>query len=358
MALRVLYVYTARKRALLAAAERGDAPDTLLFGLNHLSRHGIAAEFYEPDYGPVGRAAAQQVGRFGPDVLQLRTLPRFNAYDVVLLTGGWPLLLGAQLIARARRPKLVWLNMTLTNLLRRGGPRAHAVGFAVRRADRVVCVARSQQEFLVRRLQFPAGRLALALSGTDGTFYDPSRAGEQSARGAVLSAGRDAARDYRTLFLAAKALQPPVRVICSPRNVAGEAVPPGVTIRFDVPETALRDEYSAARSVAVPTLGDRSAAGSDCSGTLVLLDALAMGRPAVITERRSVADYVTPGRETLTVPPEDPTALGEALGRLDGDPTAAGEMARAGRERVLGALTTQHFAARLAALLHEVASTT
>src|SRR5688572_4744007 len=98
MALRVLYVFTARKRALAAAVARGEAPDTLLFGLNHIQEHGVSATFHEPEYGRAGRAVARQVGRLGPDALQLRTLPRFVGQDVVFLTGGWPLLLAAQVI--------------------------------------------------------------------------------------------------------------------------------------------------------------------------------------------------------------------------------------------------------------------
>src|SRR5947209_2299509 len=150
--LRVLYVFTARKRGLLERAARGEQPDTLLFGYNHLAGHGVDASFYEPEYGRAGRALARQAGRLGPDVLQLRTLPRFREAQVVLLTGGWPLLLAARALPRRRRPKLVWLNLTLTNVLRRAGPLAPLVRLAVRQADRVVCVARFHQDYLRRAL--------------------------------------------------------------------------------------------------------------------------------------------------------------------------------------------------------------
>ncbi|HEX2513997.1 MAG TPA: glycosyltransferase, partial [Chloroflexota bacterium] len=96
-----------------------------------------------------------------------------------------------------------------------------------------------------------------------------------------------------------------------------------------------------------------STAGSDCSGTLVLLDALAMGRPAVITQRNSVPDYVAPGDEALTFPAGHPASLRSALDYLLDDPPAAARLARAGRERVLTDLTTVHFARRIAAVLRE-----
>jgi glycosyltransferase involved in cell wall biosynthesis len=413
--LRVLYVFTARKRGLLARAGRLEEPDTLLFGLNHMAGLGVDAAFHEPDYGHAGRAIARQVGRLGPDVLQLRVLPQLPRYDVVFLTGAWPLLLAAQAIPRRRRPKLVWLNMTLTNLLRRGGPRAALVGQAVRRADRVVCVARFQQRFLQETLGLPAERLPLALSGTDAAFFNPAVSlhplspatsalpGAEGAEGAlplpleegrgvgaaagspdagshpplphtgrrqraeggarhapgggmphVLAAGRDAGRDYATLIDAAAGRDLPLRLVCSPRNLAGLSVPERVVARYDISPRELRREYAGAAAVAVPTQGDASTAGSDCSGTLVLLDTLSMGKPAVIVERAAVHDYITCGREALCVPPGDAGALGDALRGLLDDRTRAAELARAGRERVLSGLTTRHFAARLAGVFREV----
>ena len=356
MALRVLYVFTARKRSLIQGVQRGEMPDTLLFGLNHLARHGIDASYHEPEYGTVGRAIARQVGRLGPDALQLRTLPHLSTYDVVFLTGAWPLLLAAQLIPAPRRPKLVWLNMTLTNVLRRGGTTARLVGAAVRRADRIVCVAEFQQRFLHERLGIPYARLPLALSGTDAEFYDLTHATPNRERDAILAAGRDAARDYATLFAAVDGTGIPTRGVCSPANVRGVVPPPDATVRFDITQTELRSEYAAASAVAVPTRGDGSNAGSDCSGTLVLLDALAMQRPAVITARESVTDYVTPGADVLTTPAADAEQLRAQLQRLRRERAESAAMAASGHARVRESLTTAHFAERVAAVLHEVVS--
>ena len=357
--LRVLFVFTARKRELLAGAAAGMAPDTLLFGYNHLDGTGIAPDVYEPEYPPAGQLAARQAGRLGPDLLQLRTLRLFPRYDAVFLTGGWPLLLAARAIPRRRRPRLIWLNMTLTNLLRRERPLSRLLEAGLRGADRVVCVARHQQAYLQRRLGWEAARTPLALSGTDAAFYAPERARRDTPEAApvdVLAPGRDAGRDYATLLSAVHG-GPRVRLVCSPRNVAGLTLPPNAAVRYDLPATALRDAYGAAGAVAIPTHGDASTLGSDCSGTLVLLDALAMGRPAVISRRASVADYVTPEAHALTVAPGQPAPLRAALDSLRDDPAGAARLAAAGRERVLEALTTRHFAARLAAVLHESVST-
>jgi glycosyltransferase involved in cell wall biosynthesis len=358
--LRVLYVFTARKRRLLRDVEAGRQPDTLLFGLNHLGAHGIDARFYEPEYGQLGRAVARQAGRLGPDFLQLRTLSRFGGADVVFLTGGWPLLLAARLLPRRRRPKLVWLNMTLTNLIRRGGALGRVLTTAAAQADLVVCVARFQQAFLAARLRVPLRRLPLALSGTDAEFYSPALAARRpeaarAERPFVLAAGRDAGRDYATLLDGVRAAPLDVHLICGRHSLVGTAVPPNVQVRFDVTPAELRDEYAGAAAVAIPTRGDAYTGGSDCSGTLVSLDSLAMGRPCVITTRASVGDYVTPGRHVLSVPPGDATALRTTLERLVHDRETAEQLAAEGRTHVLDGLTTRHFAARIAAIIHGVA---
>ncbi len=348
--IRVLYVFTARKRRLAEGVQAMTDPDTLLFGYNWLqARPGLEAsggsltdegrpvrvDVHEPEYGRLGRAVMGLVGRLGPDVVQLRVLPRFTRNDVVFLTGGWPLLLASRLIPASRRPRLVWLNMTLTNLFRAGGVRARLLAMACRMADRIVCVSSDQQAFLSRRLGLPVSRLPVVKSGTDVGFFAQALASPVADGGVpfVLAPGRDAGRDYATLCLAATGASWPVTIVCSPRNMEGVSVPPNVTVRHDLPPRELRDLYAAARVVVIPTGSDDDApVGSDCSGTLVLLDALAMGAPVVITSRRSVAEYAMEADTVTTVAVRDASGLrmvlDEAMGLLRDHARDAGVIGR------------------------------
>ena len=92
--MRVHYVFSQRKLPLLQQWRAGQQPDTLLFGYNHLAAFGIRATVWEPTYPAVGRWAAQQIGRLGPDVLQLRAWRQLRQADAALLIAGWPLLSG------------------------------------------------------------------------------------------------------------------------------------------------------------------------------------------------------------------------------------------------------------------------
>lgn len=371
----VLYVFTARKRRLLAGVAAGTDPDTLLFGLNQLRadpNHGlppweapapVAVDFHEPDLGRARRTVMTVIGRLGPDAVQLRTLPHFVGRDVVFLTGGWPLLFAARLIPAARRPRIVWLNMTLTNLLRRGGPRASVLAAAARLADRIACVSADQQAFLVRRLGLGPERLPVVLNGTDARFFRPELATATAAPAPpgryLLAAGRDAARDYRTLSEALAGSGHRTVIVCGKANLEGVNLPAGVEVRLDVPPAVLRDLYAGATAVVVPTCGDGDPVGSDCSGTLVSLDALAMGRPVVVTARASVPEYLVPGVHATTVPAGDVRALRAAIDRSmateEMTARAVADEARAGQAHVRSGRTTDHFAAGIANVFREVA---
>jgi glycosyltransferase involved in cell wall biosynthesis len=68
---------------------------------------------------------------------------------------------------------------------------------------------------------------------------------------------------------------------------------------------------------------------------IALLEAMALGRPAVVTRVGGVPEVVTDGVQGLLVPPRDPAALAEALACLLGDPRLRARMGTAARARAL-----------------------
>jgi glycosyltransferase involved in cell wall biosynthesis len=74
-----------------------------------------------------------------------------------------------------------------------------------------------------------------------------------------------------------------------------------------------------------------------CSKTegmpLVPIEAMAAGRPAVVTDVGGCREAVADGETGYVVPPGEAAPLAEALGRLLGDPALRARMGAAGRAR-------------------------
>jgi glycosyltransferase involved in cell wall biosynthesis len=66
---------------------------------------------------------------------------------------------------------------------------------------------------------------------------------------------------------------------------------------------------------------------------LVLLEAMALGKPVIATQAGGPLEIVVPDETGVLVPPRDANALGTALCRLLEDTTAREEMGRKGRAR-------------------------
>ncbi|SFL72383.1 glycosyltransferase [Shimia aestuarii] len=84
---------------------------------------------------------------------------------------------------------------------------------------------------------------------------------------------------------------------------------------------------------------------------VVLMEAMAAARPVVTTHIAGIPELVTHGASGLLVPPGDPAALAEAIGKVVGNPSRATGMGIAGRATVETAFDVSIEAVRLKALL-------
>jgi glycosyltransferase involved in cell wall biosynthesis len=279
----------------------------------------------------------------------LRELPlawELRSCDVVVtpLATVFPLLAGMQ-----GRPHVLTLNFSLcTRLDRSAAPVRAVIGASVRSAAGVVNFAMSQRQRLIDQTGIEPARAHVVPYSIDERFWQP--AGPISD-GYVLAIGRDLARDYATFAAALEGLPARAVVVSAKRNLEGIRLPPNVEARFDLPAAEVRSLYAGARCVVLPTRPETYRFGSEGSGMTSLLEAMAVGRPTVVTERSDLADYVVPGETALTVPPEDPAALRGAVERILGDDELAASLGREGRRLVEERHTTRRFAEHLAEII-------
>jgi glycosyltransferase involved in cell wall biosynthesis len=192
-----------------------------------------------------------------------------------------------------------------------------------------------QRRYLIERLGFPSERVYLVHYCVDQLFYSP-RAAEEDI---ICSAGAEM-RDYPTLIEAMRGTDlrchiatDHVRIPRRIRLVTDRSVPvDSLSVPVDAQVTIgrmktlfeLRDLYARSRFVVVPLV----ASGSE-SGTTVILEAMAMGKPVICSRTRGQVDVIQDGVTGIYVPVGDPIALREAMLSLWSEPQRAHTMAPA-----------------------------
>jgi glycosyltransferase involved in cell wall biosynthesis len=340
------FVYPNSRRDLLAGIERGEQPDSQLHGALYLREHGIDVAFHDPLL--TRRPLRRPLARIAWSARELTAPYELGRTDVVFT----PLAALLPLAARGRRLPVVVINFGLNLIWRRASRARRAVlRQSLRAAARVICLGVAQQRELTVEAALDPERVLSMPIPVDDVFFTPSPHVEGRS---VLAVGKDLARDYAAYVDAVRALDVDARIVAHPRNLEGVAPTENVTLLRDLSFLQLRDEYARAACVVLPQRSDAYPYGSEGGGLTALLEAMAMAKPIVASDRPILHDYVDDGVEALLVPPEDPPALRAAIERVLDDSELARSLGTAARARVERAHTSRNFAAQLAPVLRAV----
>ncbi len=102
-----------------------------------------------------------------------------------------------------------------------------------------------------------------------------------------------------------------------------------------VSREVLRDVYSACDLFVLPSRSRSEAFG------IVLLEAMARGKPVVATHVGGIPYVVNHGKTGFLVPPHDPVPLAKRISRLLNNPALCSKIGKAGRERVMRKFTRE-----------------
>lgn len=227
---------------------------------------------------------------------------------------------------RRRSPLLViacWLAEVIagSGAFRRAGYRQ-----AYRSVDVLYYFSDRQGPILADLLQLPEDRLRHLPFGIDTDFFVPRP--EQGDR-YLLAVGRDRGRDWSTFFEAVHSVDIPVKVCCRPSQIAGMKVPSNVEVLGHVSRSTYRQLLAGAGAVAVLTHPL-----SYPSGQSVVLEAMAMAKAVIATETPSLAEYLQPGIDCLTVPPHESAAARQQIESVLADRSLAKRLGVEGRRTV------------------------
>jgi glycosyltransferase involved in cell wall biosynthesis len=145
-------------------------------------------------------------------------------------------------------------------------------------------------------------------------------------RGDYLFSGGDSMRDYVTLLEAVRGLPLPVRIATRWRPPAGLSVPDNVTLASSN-DAEFRALLAGARLVVLPLETDTLRT----SGQQSYLNAMALGKPVIVTDLRDAPFYIEDGKTGRLVPSRAPALLRDAIEQLLDSPAASRSMAEQGQ---------------------------
>jgi glycosyltransferase involved in cell wall biosynthesis len=337
---KVLFLFTGRRNKTIQLLKTKELPDTSLYGLNHFSR----ADYLTVEAGSV----ILKIGRI------VKALPRLFKYDFIIaqdnLVLGWLV----SWFATTFGLKNHWLYLTMTSSTMIKRHARHPIRRFILKTiwksyHRVICLSRQQLEQLAQ-FGIPRSHLTFVPFGIDTSFFRSSP--DLFPEDFILSVGRDAGRDYETLFQIAERSNYRYVLVSGEKNIPpNRPLPPNVSVFYELDPITLRDFYARAKLVLVVSKPESVPEGSDCSGQIVVMDALAMGKAVVATDRSWIKDYFIPDQDLVVVEANNPEVLIAAVNKLWSDPEAREKLGQAGQAKVKLRYTTQTFAQALKSLM-------
>ena len=240
-----------------------------------------------------------------------RLFRRGGGYDVVVTMGSRTSLLYGLLCRIARRPaRQILTEVFIDPEPPRPGPvwrvKNRLFRAVVRRSLGVLTNSSEEVRTMAVRYGLPEDRFVYVPMHTNLTDLGRSDADD----GFVLCAGRTL-RDFDTLARAAPAIRAPVVAVCGHGDLRGPNRPANLEVRREILRHAYLDLLRRCTAVALPL---RPVPRS--TGQVVMLEAMALGKPVVTNPAPGTLDHIRDGETGLLVPPGDPAALADAVNRL------------------------------------------
>jgi glycosyltransferase involved in cell wall biosynthesis len=361
--MKIAFVYVGGRLARLADTRAGQAAREFFYGALELEECGHEVSLHEVDIGPdapTGSVLVETLYKLhltpsktnAPLVRQLRTLlPELNSCNVVVATASGPAYGLALLTACGQlRIPLIAIHCGIANhTLRR---RRRMINGLLLRRSWTMLYGDGEVEQIQQMFDVPADRLRVNQFGVDTSFWQPNWAKGDNY---ILAVGNDLRRDYALLLQLAQRIDE--RFIVVTRQNLGELPPNVEQVHGDwhaqaLSDAGLRKLYQEAMLVVTP-LKD----SVQPSGQSVCLQAMACGKPVVLTRTRGLwsQEMMRDGHNVLLVSPEDLNALHKIVSRLISSPEDRERLGENARQTVSEHAEISLFASRLETLAEQIA---
>jgi glycosyltransferase involved in cell wall biosynthesis len=363
--MRVLYLYRSSRKQQVGLAIAGSAPDTPLYGLNHLHEFGIDGKFFDSDreLGFLSRLLQHCSQRIidktgmGWNIGQaLRSLKRQKDVDCFFATTdstGLPLAF-LKKCGVVKRP-LVVASQGLSNSVDRfGWNRWFGLHkWSMSAVDRFVVYGWAERNDLCDRFGVPVEKVHWVPFGVDRQYFSRFSATPEPVSGIILAVGRDNSRDFELFLKVAASVPFRFRIITSRERLVGLEIPKNVDVRYDLTMDELCREYASCRFVVLPVRES-----SYSFATTTLMDALNMRKAVIVTKTRAAGDRnngygFEDGVHCRFVPVGCAGSLEHAVRELWNDQSLCERLGATG-EAYAQQFTTRNLAAKLAGIFREL----
>lgn len=333
MRVRVELAHTLDAEEWAAQHAAGVVPDRWPYGLDRLGELGVDVSVRRPSNRfptatrLIGGALRRATGLELLDALR----PRRGA-DTVLAWDERPGFPAAALSGVPVMSGVIWATEP-NGVLPAARP---IVKRALRRARVLWCLSAPQTQLLVE-MGASQDQVHWLPFGVDVDFWSPFGEPEGAL---VASVGNDRHRDWSTVLKATDGMN---------RLAVTRALPPGEGVVSRLTHAELRGLYGRASVVAIGLQPN-----THVSGITSALEAMACGRPIVISDTMGMSDYVVHGETGILVPPGDPEAMRREISSLLADPARAAEIGAAARRAVLAEFSTTRMCEHLVRLTQEL----
>ena len=343
--MKVLYIYSGKRKGRFNGRIGVDYPDTQFYGLNHLSKFGIDAEYKEAD-----DLIRSSILRYILSWRARHFLMFFLAkkYDVVFGISIIYMMFWRKIIP-AKKTKFILYNSVIRRTLianKKRPLKLLIIKWLLKELDGVVCLSNFQKEYIEKNLPFLKGKTFFVPIGVDSDYYKFQR---NERKNFYLSVGRDNGRDYQTVIDVARDMPDrEFHIICLPRNIAGiKNIPSNVQIMHSISSEELSREYKEAYAMLLITHDDNHLDGSaDASGPTVLVEAMAVGLPIIASRKKYLEDYVSDGKDAVFVDFYSKDSIINKIKELNNSAVAE-NIAKSARKKVEENLSTEIMAKTL-----------
>lgn len=347
--MKVAFLYTNTRGAMVERIKRGEDHDNHLFGALRLQEYGIQADVVELESVLPLRLATWFRRHASMHAFHVPLLMRLRGYDAVLTSAALGALLARALTGIGPRKWLMYDYNISGPLTHPHTVKERIFAYLMQRVDGFITLGAGEAEAMRRLFPEKSGAICHIPFGCDTAYFSPQPEREQS--NLVLSVGRDPGRDWRTFLAAVRDTDMRVETTARPSALekAG-GVPANVSVCSWSP-LELLDGYARASVVALP-LGPIYP--EDTMGVSTLVEAMAMGKAIVATDTATMRSYLTHGVNAVLVPQGDALALRAAISDLLRDGAKRRSLGRAARETVCRLCDADSITRQLAEYLKQV----